>query len=261
MSIFGLFSKKGPTEERASRHIDTPRDFQDTTEIALYFQKKTGISFKKQTSILKSKLISFCTLRDIYSFDACLKEIRVNLHLEQELINYLTTNETYFYREFSQIEQLVKDLSKKKSFANILCAPCSTGEESYSIVIALLEAGVSPTNFSIVGIDINSDTLVSAKKGIYSERNVSQMPKRLRSKYFDCRDNLYYLKENIKTSVIYKKINIFDTQINSIGKFDYVLSRNMLIYFDPETKIKAAKILENLLKDTTQNVFYGHADL
>jgi len=261
MSIFGFFSKKAPTEERASKYIDTQRDYQDTTEIALYFQKQTGISFKKQTSILKSKLTSFCTLRDIYSFDACLKGIKANPHLEQELINYLTTNETYFYREFSQIEQLVKEISQKKTFANILCAPCSTGEESYSIVIALLEAGVSPTSFSIVGIDINSDTLSSAKKGVYSERNVSKMPKQLRSKYFDCRDNSYHLKENIKTPVIFKKINIFETQIKSIGKFDYVLSRNMLIYFAPETKIRATKILKNLLKDTAQNVLYGHADL
>ena len=258
--MFKFFNqKKTVTKDKFQSVLQ--QGYTDPDPIAEYFINKTGISFEKQKTILKSRLSSFCTVRKIASFDDCLSLVKTDLQLEQELIDHLTTNETYFYREFSQIENLVKQVSLTTTKVDILCAPCSTGEEPYTLAIALLEAGVSSSQFSLQGIDINSSALKSANRAIYRERNISKMPKHLVTKYFEQTQNKYRLKPLIKNHVQLKQFNLFDPEIDKIGKFDYILCRNLLIYFDQPTKQKALKILQSLLKDPQQKVLYGHADL
>ena len=65
----------------------------------------------------------------------------------------------------------------------------------------------------------------------------------------------------IKSLVSFKVVNLFDVSFNNLGKFDFVFSRNMLIYFDKATKLKAKSILENIRKTDEHKVFFGHADL
>ncbi len=143
----------------------------------------------------------------------------------------------------------------------ILCAPCATGEEPYSIAIALLEAGVLPSRFCILGIDINADALKKAKLATYNQKSVRNLPPETLSKYFTKIDESYALKECVQILVHFKLANIFDNSFKKIGKFDFIMSRNMLIYFDKETKFKAKIILESLRKDTKYEVFFDHADL
>ena len=136
-----------------------------------------------------------------------------------------------------------------------------TGEEPYSIAIALLEADVSSSKFKIVGIDINNDALTKAKKAVYKERNTKNLSAKIITKYFKIDNDLYILQDNIKELVTFKLANLFDKSFTSIGKFDYILSRNMLIYFDKPTKQKAKNILESMRKNENQEIFFGHADL
>ncbi len=249
------------SSQNKSVAIKPATDFQHIPPLADYFKNETGINFDKQATILKSKLTSFCKTRDINSFADCLKKIKSDNNLKQQLFNYLTTNETYFYREFDQIKQLVNLVSSVDGRVDILCMPCSTGEEPYSITIALLEASILSSKFRLVGVDINTTALERAREGIYRERNISKMPNNLVKKYFKFQDEKYSLNTQVKALVNFKVMNLFDKEINRLGKFDYILSRNMLIYFDKETKTKASKILDSLLKDKTRSVFYGHADL
>lgn len=259
--MFGLFGKKSD-DGKNQFTVRTRQDYDNPQPIADYFKHKTGISFEKQTAILKSKLTSFCKLRDINSFADCLNQIQKDRNLEQELVNYLTTNETYFYREFAQIEQMIKQIIQGGKRVDILSAPCSTGEEPYSIAIALLEAGVPSNQFRILGIDISDSAVDQAKTAIYNDRNVSRMPTSLVTKYFDKKaDGLHYLDQKIKQLISFKTLNIFEPGIQHIGKFDFILSRNMLIYFDMPTKKKASAIMESLLKDPSHKILYGHADL
>ena len=143
----------------------------------------------------------------------------------------------------------------------ILCAPSSTGEEPYSIVIALLEAGVASSKFQIVGIDINSDALEKASCATYKEKSIRNLPKDVVRKYFTQNSETYTLKKEFSSLVTFKLANIFDSSFVSLGKFDFIFSRNMLIYFDKETKLKAKEILESMRKNREHNVFFGHADL
>lgn len=236
-------------------------EYEDILPISQYFKKETGITFEKQTSILKNKVTTFCRQRNIHSFLELLNIMQNNKNTKQELIDYLTTNETFFYREFTQIKELVELVKKTNTMINILCAPSATGEEPYSIAIALLEAGVSSNNFHITGIDINSDALKKAKKATYRERSLRNLSPEIISKYFIQDVNKYVLNSVVKSHVSFKLINLFDESFKDIGKFDFIFSRNMLIYFDKETKLKAKNILESMRKDENQKIFFGHADL
>ena len=257
--MFSFFKKK---EKRAQNvKIEYQEDYNDIEPISKYFHNETGITFEKQMSILKSKLISFCKQREIHSFSKLLEDIKRDSFLKQELIDYLTTNETFFYRELKQINGLVQLVKKSNSKVDILCAPSATGEEPYSIAIALLEAGVSASSFHIVGIDINSDAISKAKKAVYSERNVRNLSAEIISKYFIKNSSEYILNQSVKSLVSFKIANLFDSSFSNLGKFDFVFSRNMLIYFDKETKLKAKSILESMRKENTHKVFFGHADL
>ena len=258
--MFNFFKKK-ELETEEVEVIKPQEDYYDVQPIADYFYRETGITFDSQMSILKSKVTSFCKHRYIYSFSTLLQDINRDAHLKQELIDYLTTNETYFYREFSQIEQLVNLVKKSNGSVKILCAPSATGEEVYSIAIALLEAGVSSSDFHILGIDINFSAISKAQKAVYGERNVRNLTPQVISKYFDINDKKYSLKSSVKSLVSFQVTNIFDSSFKNIGKFDFIFSRNMLIYFDKETKLKAKSILESLRKTPEHEVFFGHADL
>ena len=257
--MFTFFKKKRIEMQKTA--IKEPQNYTNITLIANYFKNETGVTFDQQTSILKNKVTTFCQLRDISSFEKLLNTIRENKSLKQELTDYLTTNETFFYREFKQIEELVKLVKQSNTHVEILCAPSATGEEPYSIAIALLESGVPSNSFNIVGIDISSDALKKAETAIYKERNVRNLTPQIISKYFVKNENLYILNPNIKSLVTFKLANIFEPSFKSIGKFNFIFSRNMLIYFDKETKLKAKEILESMRKNNTYNIFFGHADL
>jgi chemotaxis protein methyltransferase CheR len=257
--MFGWFKKTDRLiEEKTLKTVQY--QFNSPQPIADFFKVTTGINFEDQMPILKSKLTSFCTLRKISSFESCLMQLKINEELNQDLNNYLTTNETYFYREFEQIRALVNKVRFEKSSVDILCIPCSTGEEPFSIAIALLEAGVEQKKFNIVGIDINTEAVERAKGGLYNKRDVSRMPKDLVEKYFILNNDRYLIQEKIRALVKFRSYNLFNKDIAELGRFDFVVSRNMFIYFDLETKKRAALILNKLLKNPGDNIFYGHAD-
>ena len=258
--MFSFFKKKKDIVVEEKKAL-IPEDFTDIAPIADYFKNETGVTFEKQTSILKNKVMTFCKLRSIHTFSELLTMVNNNASLKQELVDYLTTNETFFYREFRQIEQLVNLVKNRSGHVEILCAPSATGEEPYSIAIALLEAGVLSSKFSIVGIDINSEATHKAEEAIYRERNVRNLSDEIRQRYFTKNGDKYFLDASVKSLVTFKLINLFDSSFKMLGKFDFIFSRNMLIYFDKETKIKAKNILESMRKDESVDVFFGHADL
>ncbi|MDD2789748.1 MAG: protein-glutamate O-methyltransferase CheR [Sulfurimonas sp.] len=259
--MFSFFKKKKVEEVSQERSYEEPTDYSNISKVAAYFKNETGVTFDKQESVLQNKVMTFCKQRNISSFSKLLKLVDSEPLTKQELIDYLTTNETFFYREFQQVEELVALVKNRPSFIEILCAPSATGEEPYSIAIALLEAGVPSSKFKILGIDINAGALEKAQKALYRARNVRNLSENIIHTYFDKEGELYALNNRVKSLVSFNLANIFDASFTSIGKFDFIFSRNMLIYFDKETKLKAKEILETMRKDPSQNIFFGHADL
>lgn len=165
------------------------------------------------------------------------------------LINLITINHTFFFREKEHLRILAEDIKTKKlSYPIIWSAASSTGEEVYSIVITLLENGIR--NFLIVASDLNRKSLHAVKNGVYSIERLSEMEKMFRLKYFDkISEEKFAVKKELKNNTVLKQINLVKP-VHFEKKFDYIFCRNVMIYFDNETKKRVINnLLNNLKKD------------
>jgi len=257
--MFDFFKVQKVAHKKEEVEIAT--DYENIPAISKYFKNETGIDFDDQAVIFKSKLTSFCRTHKIASFEDCLNLMDTDKTLRQELIDYLTTNESYFYRELHQIEDLVQNVKASSKNVKILCVPCANGEEPYSIAIALMNSGVAASRFSIEGIDISCDAVKRSEEAIYNEKAIRNLSQDLRSKYFSQNNGAHHLNQEVKNQVSFQCMNIFDEEFNRLGQFNYIFSRNMLIYFDTQTRIKAQKLFRDHLVDSTGDIYFGHADL
>ena len=124
----------------------------------------------------------------------------------------------------------------------------------------MMSEQLKETKFNITGIDINSEAIAKAKKGIYSQRSLHKLSEELKNKYFDKNDDMYRVKSYLFSNVKFLVVNIFEHSFLSIGKFDIIFSRNMLIYFDEEFRVATMKRFSQLIKDDGR-LFLGHADI
>ncbi len=257
--MFGWFKskQKGFSEPVIPQNVE---NFHNPKSVLEKFTAITGIHFNEKESITTSKLIHFCRNAQIMSFEELYLKIVKEKAVLDALINTLTVNETYFFREARQIYFLVEKVAKERKKIRILCAPGSTGEEPYSIAIALLDHGISPLDIEIFSIDINSDVIVSAKEGLYTSRSLHKTTDALREKYFLKSGEGFRIQDQVKRVVTFHTFNIFDDRIFDLGKFDTVFSRNMLIYFDEATVIRAVERLSRFAKNHESIFFFGHAD-
>lgn len=187
----------------------------------------------------------------------------------QELMNGVTVNETYFFREKDQFEVLVNSLLPELHRAlpaskpiRILSSPCSTGEEPYSIVLHIVEEGkvVEQRDIEVVGIDIDSTVIKKAQVAKYSDRSVHAIPKNILAKWFKKNSLGYELGGDLQGSVDFQVANVFDkAQMRKLGKFDVIFSRNMLIYFDDASRKEVAMTFYDMLNPGGY-VLLGHAE-
>lgn len=163
----------------------------------------------------------------------------------QNLVESLTINETYFFRNFPQLqsfaEHCLQDVIKEKSSngkrsLRLWSAGCSTGEEPYTLAIILLEMleNITEWDVLILATDIDRPTLDKARLAEYGERSVKDVPKEYLGKYFDRPSNgTFALKGDVKDMVRFQYLNLADTQaLRERQGFDFIFCRNVLIYFD-----------------------------
>ncbi len=176
----------------------------------------------------------------------------------QLLINSMTVNETYFFRETYQFSCLVNDLlpeivrDKSGRKVSIWSFPCSTGEEPYSIALWLLEnwAEVDQFEISILASDIDTRTLERAREGLYNARSIRSLPKSMLSRYFEPVSNGYWqVIPELRNSIDFSCVNLMDRlRMQSHRGFDVIFCRNVLIYFDDASRSAAAKALYDALR-------------
>ncbi|WP_069882962.1 protein-glutamate O-methyltransferase CheR [Bosea sp. BIWAKO-01] len=176
----------------------------------------------------------------------------------EHLINSFTVNETYFYREEHQLRCLSRSLlpdrmaeKRPGDRIRIWSVPCSTGEEPYSIAIWLLEnwALVDAYHVEIVGSDIDSLVLRDAVFAEYGKRSVSRLSRDLRHRYFeDLGEERWRLIPDLQESVSFSTVNLVDRDsVAAKGRFDIVFCRNVLIYFDDESRRRTVENLYDAL--------------
>lgn len=162
------------------------------------------------------------------------------------LINDLTVNETYFFRDFPQLRNFAEDVlpvfvkkQEGRKKIKIWCAACSTGEEPYTLFIILQEMLDNPEDWDIqiIASDINTEVLQSARVGLYESRAVKDVPPEYLEKYFTKRKDKYLISLNARKSVSFKQINLMnENEIGDINGCDFIFCRNCLIYFNDESR-------------------------
>ncbi len=243
-------------------------------KLSEYVYRKSGIALEhdKHFEKVNKKLVSRAKDLNLENF----RKYFFNLRFEdkdgkefQELMNAITVNETYFFRENYQFEILVKHLlpeihSKKQKDEpiRILSAPSSTGEEPYSIAIHIVENNivVNERDIEIVGIDIDSNVIEKAKRGLFSDRSIHAIPKQVFNKYFTQKMGYNELNSDLREAITLSQCNVFDKeQIRKLGKFDIIFSRNMLIYFDDASRKEVAMTFYDML-NSSGYILLGHAE-
>jgi len=182
-----------------------------------------------------------------------------------ELLEFSVIPETWFFRDIKPFQIIYENIRKeqlidKNASTNILSIPCSTGEEPYSIAMYLLDKGLPITSFNIDAVDISHRALELAKQGSYGENSFrSNNYHDFQNKHFTKKDNFYQLHEDINNKINFNHLNILQGDYKLHSKYDFILCRNLLIYFDATTKERAFKNLSLFLKNTGL-LFIGHSE-
>jgi len=256
--------------------MDTTFGIREFKELRDLIYEKIGIHIlDEKIYFLKKRVEKRIEELGIDSPSEYIKYLRYMDHTGKEfqnLTNSITINETYFFRNFPVLqafaehclpEVLQRNMEKKQKELRILSAGCSSGEEPYTLSIILHEMvdDLRNINAKIVGIDIDESALKKAKRGIYDERSIKDVPGKYLDKHFDILPSGYSVKEHVRRLVGFHKINLFDsTNLLRIGKqFDFVFCRNVLIYFSDESRRKVVENLYMMMKPGAY-IFLGYSE-
>ena len=225
--------------------------------------KKSGIYYTESKKyLLEGRIAKRLLERGLQTFDQYVDYIdspkaKNEIH---QLFEAVTINETYFFRAESQFDAFEKIIvpeimrNKKKIGNNIFrvwSAASSTGEEAYTLAILFLEK-LRPLypgpQFQILASDINNAVLESARKGVYKEYSIRNIPKHLLLKYFRKSGDKYIINNDVKKLVKFMNINLYDEQaMRMITACDIIFCCNVLIYFDSASKQQVVSNLYNSL--------------
>ncbi|THB77436.1 MAG: protein-glutamate O-methyltransferase CheR [Desulfobacteraceae bacterium] len=235
----------------------TPEEFE---LFSRYILDISGIALDKgKEYLVETRLNPLIVKYGCTSYMDLLKKSKADFkkEMENEIIDAISTNETYFFRDKSPFEllqhKIFPDLIDKRSKGGpkpslrLWSAANSTGQEIYSIAMTLLEMGVSLSNYNIklLGTDISDAAIAKASYGMYNKFEVARgLDTRRLNRYFEPKDDQWKVKDELRAMVQFRKMNLMKPFIG-LGKFDIVLCRNVMIYFTSEDR---RKIYENISK-------------
>lgn len=176
-----------------------------------------------------------------------------NDHEFQTMVNLLTTNETYFFREPQHFEFLVREVlpTWRGDCFRIWSAASSSGEEAYSLAMTLSE-NLGMRQWQVVASDLSTRVLASAQRAVYPLDRLDHMNPTLLEKYClkGVRSQAGYFRvtDKLRTRVQFRQINLMQPIPPGLGKFDVIFLRNVLIYFDQDTKRQVVERLTHALR-------------
>jgi chemotaxis protein methyltransferase WspC len=171
-----------------------------------------------------------------------------------ELIEAVVVTETWFFRDrepfkaFTQFAVGEWLLRQAEGPMRILSVPCSSGEEPYSLAMALLDAGVAAERFHIDAVDISTTALARAQRGIYGKNSFRGKDLEFRERHFVAMKEGYLLDPAVRRCVSFARANVLEEGfLTASAPYDFIFCRNLLIYFDRATQILALTKLHHLL--------------
>jgi chemotaxis protein methyltransferase WspC len=172
---------------------------------------------------------------------------------QQALVEAVIVPETWFFRYPESFATLAKLATRRLAEINnmralrILSLPCSTGEEPYSMAMALLDAGVKPHQFKVEGMDVSPLSVEKARHAVYGKNSFRGQDIEFRKRYFTAENDGYRLDERVLEQVRLQVGNLLDpTLLANEPAYDFVFCRNLLIYFDLSTQQQVFEVLKRL---------------
>jgi chemotaxis protein methyltransferase CheR len=222
---------------------------QDSHDLMVYIHDRLGFRFtlankaKFETKLRNMQLPAHWP--DLGAFRQALLAGDRDAH--ELLVRTITVNHTFFFREPEQFKAMAAVIkARRMSDPLIWCAASSTGEEAYSIVIHLLEEGIS--QFRVVASDINPKVLHAMNRGVFHTNRLEHVSRVLLLKYFTRDDDLHWrIKPELRRYVALKRVNLQDAP-RFIHPFDFIFCRNVFIYFDEHTRNVALGAFRDNLK-------------
>jgi len=224
----------------------------DLRRLCDYLYRQTGMLFgETKRYYIERRVADRLLATGSPNFTIYFSALRADPEERERLINAFTVNETYFYREEHQLACLSRSLlpdlittRRPGDKIRIWSAPCSTGEEAYSIAIWLLENWrmVDAYNVEIIGSDIDTRVLEAAHQGLYGERALSRLSAEVVEAYFEPpHRHRRQIISDLRESVTFNQANLVDgPSLAGQGTFDVIFCRNVLIYFDEDSRLVAA---------------------
>ncbi len=214
---------------------------------------RCGIFFhEKKTYLLEDRLSRRMREQGFSSYEEYLYYLRYDPKKDvemKEVVNIVTTNETFFFRDEAQLDAfssgilpvIVDNNKNSMKLIKVWSAACSTGEEPYTLGMIMAENGLLSNGWrlNIVGSDINDKVIATARRGIYGDYAVRNIPSQYKKRYFDNGSDTYAITKKIKDMVRYENINLLDhSRMMTMTNVDVIFCRNVLIYFDDNAKKK-----------------------
>lgn len=175
----------------------------------------------------------------------------------QELIEAVVVPESWFFRDRKAFAALARMAHEEcapqhpDKVLRVLSLPCSTGEEPYSMAITLLDAGIPPHRFAVDAVDISARAIARADSGVYAKNSFRDKDLAFRDRHFEPIGPAWRLSEGVRRQVRFRQNNLFDIGvIFGAQSFDAIFCRNVLIYFDRPTQVRAIEMLKRLLAPT-----------
>ena len=217
--------------------------------ISVFMKQRYGIDLSQKKVIVNGRLENYLKTggwRNYHEFMDAVEHDRTG-SLEKMLVNFLTTNHTYFMREFEHFDYFKKTvlpwLKAKESAAKdlrIWCGAASTGEEPYMIAMVLADFfGLERNQWDtkVLATDISTKVLKQAIAGIYNGEQLKNLPEQWKRHFFKqiSGTDQYRVQDELKKEVIFRQFNLMDT-FPFKKKMHTVFLRNVMIYFDEKTK-------------------------
>ncbi len=232
-------------------------------------RKQCGVSFKHyKKATLQRRIERRMLARKVDSFSDYVDLVRSDSEEVRMLYKDILISVTNFFRDpttFSHLAPVLDTIKESKSNGDpirLWVVGCATGEEAYSLAIMLCEAlggldKLSSEEHQIFASDVDTDALTVARRGLYSEASMADVPQQYIDKYFRKKGNTYEVIDEIKRIILFSGHNIIDDP--PFLRIDLITCRNLLIYFDQELQKKVYRIFHYSLRDRG-HLFLGKSE-
>ena len=233
----------------------TPLDYEFLRKL---LKERSGLDLSSDKQYLvESRLVPLARKAALQGIPELVQKMKAGGEaLITEVVEAMTTNETFFFRDkipFDHLREtilpgLVQARASRQTL-RIWCAASSTGQEPYSVAICVKEfAGLAGWRVEILATDLSQEVLEKSKAGIYSQFEVQRgLPIQMLVKYFTQIGELWQLNPDIRAMVQHRQLNLLQ-DFSHLGKFDVIFCRNVLIYFDQGTKTAIFERLARMIE-------------